>query len=111
MLMIWVLWLIRIAIGSLYRPWEEPFRTTTSVTTPVADEPIDLFRDVLERITAQRPTEVIVVINGPRNEQLEKASADVGARWVWTEVPGKRNAIQVGVGMSTADITVLVDSD
>lgn len=32
-------------------------------------------------------------------------------RWVWTETPGKRNALKVGVGMSTGQIAVLVDSD
>ncbi len=111
MLVIWILWLIRIALGSFYRPWREPFHTTTSVIIPVVDEPEALFREVLERITAQHPTEVIVVINGPRNEPLEKASAQCGVRWVWTETPGKRNALQVGIGLATGEIAVLVDSD
>ena len=32
-------------------------------------------------------------------------------RWAWTEIPGKRNALQVGIGLSTGEIAVLVDSD
>jgi len=111
MVMIWVLWLIRIAIGGFYRPWKTPLQITTSVIIPVVDEPVELFRDVLQRIVAQHPTEVVVVINGPRNELLEKATAECGARWVWTDIPGKRNALRVGVGLSTGDIAVLVDSD
>src|SRR5215813_4943926 len=78
MLMIWLLWIIRVAIASFYRPWKEPYKTTTSVIIPVVDEPEELFREVLQRIVAQNPSEVIVVINGPRNEPLEKLSADCG---------------------------------
>jgi hyaluronan synthase len=111
MLMIWLLWIIRVSIASFYRPWKEPYQTTTSVIIPVVDEPEELFREVLQRIVAQNPTEVIVVINGPRNERLEKLSADCGVRWVWVETPGKRNALQIGVGLASGDVAVLVDSD
>ncbi|XTZ17635.1 glycosyltransferase family 2 protein [Micromonospora echinospora] len=111
MIMIWALWLIRVVLASSYKPWTAPYATTTSVIIPVVDEPEELFRSVLDRILEQRPTEVIVVINGPRNATLEKICAEVGVRWAWTEIAGKRNALQVGVGMATGDIAVLVDSD
>jgi hyaluronan synthase len=111
MLLIWLLWLLRVTLGSYYRPWQGSHTTTTSVIIPVVDEPEDLFRSVLERIVEQRPTETIVVINGPRNPALEKICADLGVRWVWTEVPGKRNALRIGVGLATGEIAVLVDSD
>jgi hyaluronan synthase len=111
MLAIWCLWLIRVVLSRSYRPWQSPYRTTTSVIIPVVDEPEDLFRDVLQRIIEQRPTEITVVINGPRNQTLERICNDMGVRWAWTEIPGKRNALQVGVGMSTGEIAVLVDSD
>jgi len=111
MMMIWFLWLLRVTLASYYKPWTRPHHTSTSVIIPVVDEPEDLFRSVLERIIAQRPTEVIVVINGPRNETLEKICASMAVRWAWTDIPGKRNALRVGVGMSTSDIAVLVDSD
>jgi hyaluronan synthase len=108
---VWLLWIVRVTLASQYRPVEAEWRTTTSVIIPVVDEPEDLFRAVLRRIVHQRPTEVIVIINGPRNRMLEKICADVGVRWVWTEIAGKRNALRVGVGMSTGEICVLVDSD
>ncbi len=111
MAMVWLLWLLRVVLSSRYRPWHEPYTTTTSVVIPIVDEPEPLFRMVLGNIVEQNPTEVIVVINGPRNITLEKVCADLGVTWTWTEVPGKRNAVRIGVAMSTCDIAVLVDSD
>jgi|ADGO01.1.fsa_nt_gi Glycosyltransferases, probably involved in cell wall biogenesis len=111
MTVIWLLWLLRVTLASHYRPWQGNYRPTTSVIIPVVDEPEDLFRLVLGRIVEQDPTEIIVVINGPRNHALEKICADFGVRWVWTEVAGKRNALRIGVGMATGEIAVLVDSD
>ncbi|MGH3679514.1 MAG: glycosyltransferase [Natronosporangium sp.] len=111
MLVVWLLWLLRVTLASYYRPWQGSHRPTTSVIVPVVDEPEDTFRSVLGRIVQQRPTEVIVVVNGPRNRALEKICADLGVRWVWVEPPGKRNALRVGVGLATGEIAVLVDSD
>jgi hyaluronan synthase len=111
MLMIWLLWLLRVTLASYYRPWQGTHRPTTSVIVPVVDEPPELFRPVLDRIVDQRPTEVIVIINGPRNQPLEKICADLGVRWAWTETPSKRHALRVGVGLAAGEIAVLVDSD
>ncbi|SEL40749.1 glycosyltransferase family 2 protein [Streptacidiphilus jiangxiensis] len=108
---IWLLWVVRIILARRYRPWLRPYDTTTSVIIPVVDEPEDLFRDVLGRIRAQQPTEIIVVINGPRNPDLERICDDLGVFWSWTEIPGKRNALKVGLDASTGEIAVLVDSD
>ncbi|GAA1648842.1 glycosyltransferase [Georgenia ruanii] len=111
---VWGLWLLKIFLSRRYRPWTAPHETTTSVVIPVVDEPLDLFRDVLTRICAQSPTETIVVINGPRNVELEQVCAefaDDGVQWTWTPVPGKRNAVKVGTEMASGEILVLVDSD
>src|SRR3712207_36483 len=70
-LWIWVLWLVRVVLAGYYRPDRSGFSTTTSVIIPVVDEPPGLFDAVLDRVVAQRPTELIVVINGPRNVGLE----------------------------------------
>jgi hyaluronan synthase len=111
MALIWVLWLIKVVLARRYKPWRPAFHATTSVIIPVVDEPEDLFREVVGRITAQGPTEVIVVINGPRNEALEHICTDIGVPWYWTPIPGKRNALKVGLAASTGEISVLVDSD
>jgi hyaluronan synthase len=111
MLMIWLLWAIRISLARHYRPYQANWSTTASVIIPVVDEPLDLFRTVLDRIVAQRPTETVVVINGPRNEDIEALCDELGVRWVWTEVPGKRNAIRTGLEHTSGEVAVLVDSD
>jgi cellobiuronic acid synthase len=109
--MIWLLWIMRVVLARHYRPVQPGWNVTSSVIIPVVDEPEDSFREVLTRIVEQRPTEVIVVINGPRNVALEKICADIGVQWRWTETAGKRNAVRLGVGLARGEISVLVDSD
>jgi hyaluronan synthase len=111
MLLVWTLWIIRVVLRRRYRPWLQPWSGTTSVIIPVVDEPEDLFSDVLSRIVGQGPTEVVVVINGRRNEVLERICDEVGVTWVWTEIPGKRNALRIGLERTRGEIAVLVDSD
>lgn len=80
---------------------------------PVVDEPPDLFREVLGRTVEQGPDEVVVVINGARNEVLEQICDDHGptVRRLYTPVAGKRNALRTGIEASRSDVSVLVDSD
>ncbi len=111
-LLTWAVWLAKVVLSRRYRPWTEPFAITTTVIVPVVDEPAGLFREVLERIVAQRPTETLVVINGPRNRVLEEICASVpDVSWTWTPIAGKRNAVKVGVAEANGDVVVLVDSD
>jgi hyaluronan synthase len=108
----WLLWALKCALSRRYRPWTREYATTASVIIPVVDEPVGLFHEVLDLITEQQPHEVIVVINGPRNEKLERVCATYpGVTWTWTPVPGKRNAIREGLERATGEIVVLVDSD
>jgi hyaluronan synthase len=108
---VWALWAARLVLLRRYKPWLRPFDISASVVIPVVDEPLDLFRDVLTRISRQQPEDVIVVINGPRNEPMEKLCAEIGVDWCWTETPGKRNAVRLGVEQARGEIVVLVDSD
>jgi hyaluronan synthase len=108
---VWSMWALKTTIARRYRPWREPHEVTASVIVPVVDEPVGLFHDVLQRIVKQEPHEVIVVINGSRNPALEEVCDDLGVMWRWTEVPGKRNAVRIGIGMATGELCVLVDSD
>lgn len=111
--LIWGLWLVKVLVSQRYRPYTEPHTAGTSVIIPVVDEPLDLFRDVLTRITEQKPDEIIVVINGARNLELEAVCAEFApaVRWVHTPIAGKRNAVKVGTELSRFEITILVDSD
>ncbi|MFN8051571.1 MAG: glycosyltransferase family 2 protein [Acidimicrobiales bacterium] len=110
--LVWIGWFRRVQLSRRYRPYTDEVDLTTSVIIPVVDEPEELFDEVLRRIVAQGPDEVIVVINGPRNEPLERiCDRFERVTWRWTEVPGKRNALRVGVEHMLGDIAVLVDSD
>ena len=110
-LLVFILWVIRTLLSRRYTTWDTPFTTTTAVIIPVVDEPLELFDSVLNRIKRQHPTEIIVVINGKRNYGLEKVCTENDVKFVWTEIPGKRNAVVVGLAHITSDIAVLVDSD
>jgi hyaluronan synthase len=112
-LLTWLVWAVKVVLSRRYRPWTADYATTTSVVIPVVDEPLDLFREVLQRIVDQGPTQTIVVINGPRNVGLEEVCQDFGdeVEWIWTPVAGKRNAVMIGVQRSIAEVVLLVDSD
>lgn len=110
--LVWVIWAMKVRLSRRYRPYEVAYNPTTSVVIPVVDEPERLFREVLRRIVEQDPDEVIVVINGPRNPNLERICDDFArVRWTWTEVAGKRNAVKVGTEQAFGEVIVLVDSD
>ncbi|MDT5015489.1 MAG: hyaluronan synthase [Mycobacterium sp.] len=109
----WLLWAVKVILSRRYQPWTAPYFTTTSVVIPVVDEPVELFRQVLQRILEQRPTETIVVINGKRNTVLESVCDEFApdVEWVWTPVAGKRNAVRIGTQQAMGEIVLLVDSD
>jgi hyaluronan synthase len=110
--LVWIIWGRKVQLSRRYRPYTEAHRAITSVVIPVVDEPETLFREVLRRICDQSPDEVIVVINGPRNENLERICDEYRrVRWIWTEVAGKRNAVRIGTEEAFGDVVVLVDSD
>nr|WP_243848713.1 glycosyltransferase family 2 protein [Lysinibacter cavernae] len=108
---IWMVWGTKAVISAKYRPYSTPFEGTVSVIIPVVDEPVDLFREVLDRIRKQQPDEIIVVINGAKNPALEAVCDELGIEHVHTSTPGKRNALREGVAVSSGEIAVLVDSD
>ena len=58
----------------------------------------------------QDPHEVIVVINGPRNEGLEQLCDEAGVLWEHIPVAGKRPAVRLGIERSSGEITVLVQA-
>lgn len=110
--LVWMLWAWKVVVSRQYRPYTSECDVSTAVVIPVVDEPVELFSDVLDRVVEQQPDEIVVVINGARNETLERVCARHDAiNVVWTETPGKRNAIRLGVEATSAEIVVLVDSD
>ena len=112
MAVIWALWIIRVLLARSYKPWLRACDATVSVLIPVAGEEPELFREVLDRIVAQEPDEVLVVINGPEDPALADICASThGVLWTWTPRAGKRNALRMAIARATGDIAVIVDSD
>ena len=110
--LVWSVWGWKAWLSRRYTPATGECDETTAVLIPVVDEPEDLFREVLNRITAQGPDEIHVVINGPENPTLVAICAEYpGVDVTHTDVPGKRNALRIGVEHTVSDICVLVDSD
>jgi hyaluronan synthase len=106
-----IIWIIRILISRNYNPVDNDHTETTAVIIPVVDESTDLFKSVLTSISFQNPTEIIVVINGQRNEALEEACDEVRIRWKWIETASKRHAVVTGLTETNSKLVILVDSD
>lgn len=112
MAVIWALWTVRVLLARRYKPWLRPCGARVSVLIPVAGEEPELFREVLDRIMAQDPYEVLVVINGPEDRALADICASTpGVLWTWTPRAGKRNALHIAIERASGDIAVIVDSD
>lgn len=109
----WLHWIIRVVPGLFYLSEDKIYETKikSSVIIPVVDEDPLLFDKVLVSIVAQKPNEIIVIINGPRNEELEKICKKNNVRFTWIAKSGKRIALDTGIMLSSNPILVLVDSD
>lgn len=109
---VWLRWMVVNGMALRYRPFTAKHTAKTSVIIPVVDEPEGVFREVLSSITKQRPYQVIVVINGPKNKTLEKIARKYKkVQVLWTPVAGKRNAVRLGLEKAAGEIIALVDSD
>ena len=118
-------WLVVSCFAAGYKPYTcSSGKFFTTVIIPVVDEPVSLFRNVLQRILSQQPDEIIIVINGPENPELLSVAEAVGLearksgkrtdlKTYYTPVAGKRNAVRIGVENASlqSDVTLLVDSD
>ena len=71
---IFIRWGIVFFHAIRYKPYDyedKEINYFTSVLLPVVDEPLDLFYSVLMKIARQNPSEIIVVINGPKTRGLK----------------------------------------
>jgi len=110
-LLIIVIWISRIYLSRGYQPIQENFSGSVGVVIPVIDENPQKFSDVLCRVQAQKPDELIVVINGPRNAELEATCQKLDVRFMWVPNPSKRQATATGVSQLKSEVVVLLDSD
>ena len=111
-----VVWLLKVDRAILYRPEAGAVSPDmrASVIIPVVDELPGDFRAVLRNIVHQTPgpEEILVIINGPRNQRLEEVAAEfVEVTTIHLPVAGKRPALKAGIERASGDVVVLVDSD
>ena len=110
---VWVLWAAKTVAASRYRPWQGPVQhLTTTVIVPVYREPEEIFRRALASVVANRPTEIIVVVDGG-DAGVAAVAADYAGRVIRIPKSGKRTAIAAGLeaGNPATDIVVVLDSD
>src|SRR3954471_5825361 len=99
----WSIWLIRKALSVGYRSTINLFRTTTSVVVPSFREDPDVLERCLESWLAERPTEVIVVLDVEDQETARRLERRADPRLVVLVFPhrGKRSALGVGIRAAT----------
>lgn len=110
---VWGLWLYRFILSSRSGPIITDFRASTSVVVPSFHEDPEILMSALESWRAQKPDEIIVVLDVEDLDAYHRitALADETIRPVLFHHVGKRSALGVGMRMSRFDILVLTDSD
>jgi cellulose synthase/poly-beta-1,6-N-acetylglucosamine synthase-like glycosyltransferase len=110
---VWLLWLAKTVAARRYRPYHGPSPwLSTTVIVPVYNEPEAVFRRALASVLANRPTEIIVVVDGG-DRAVAGVAADYTDRVLLIPKAGKRAAIAAGLAASYphTDVVVVLDSD
>ena len=110
---VWLLWTVKAVVARRYRPTAGATSArTTSVIVPVYNESPGLFERCLASIRANRPQELIVVVDGG-DPGLASIAADYADRVLSVPKAGKRSAIASGLAAADpdTDVVVVVDSD
>ena len=104
-------WAVRYFFSRRYRPILEAYEISAAVLIPVLNEDIKTFTSVIKRVKVAEPDEFLVVVNGPRNAEIEEVCLQNGVAFEWIKTEGKRHAIAHGLKIVKSDLVVLVDSD
>src|SRR3954449_3211722 len=107
---VWVLWGAKALAARRYAPWSgEPGELATSVIVPVYDESKAVFRRVLASVRANRPAEMVAVVDGG-DPHVASVAADYCDRVLQIPKSGKRAAIAAGLAATDpgTDIVVVV---
>jgi hyaluronan synthase len=110
---VWALWAVKSLAARRYRPWVgSAAGLTTSVIVPVYNEPEAVFRQALASVSANRPTELVAVVDGG-NPDVAAVAYDYCDRVLRIPKSGKREAIATGLAATdpNTDIVVVLDSD
>src|SRR3954449_1598897 len=110
---VWLVWGAKAVAARRYRPCAaDPGPLRTTVIVPVLNEPEATFRRVLTSVVANRPDELIAVVDGG-DPEVAAVAADFCTRVIRMPKEGKRAAIATGMRESdpTTDVGVVLDSD
>jgi hyaluronan synthase len=110
---VWLMWTAKALAARRYRPCTRaPRHWRTSVIVPVYKEPEAIFRRSLASVAANRPTELIAVVDGG-DPDLAAIAAEYCDRVLRLPKSGKRRAVAAGLRASdaTTDVIVVLDSD
>jgi cellobiuronic acid synthase len=110
---VWLLWLAKAMLARRYRPSaSSAAERTNTVIVPVYNESAELFEACLLSIRANRPTELIAVVDGG-DPELASIATTYADRVLRVPKAGKRAAIASGLAAAdpTTEIVVVVDSD
>ena len=110
----WSVWFVRRTLSRHgYREVVNDFRTTTSLVVPVYREDADVLERCLRTWLAERPTEVILVVDDRDDlllARLRRLDLPTVTVLPWRHT-GKRGALGAGVRVATGEIVVFSDSD
>jgi hyaluronan synthase len=110
---VWLVWSAKALAARRYRPWQRRARDlATTVIVPVYNEPEAIFRRSLASVVANRPSELIAVVDGG-DAELAAIAAEYCDRILRLPRGGKRAAVAAGLAASdpTTDVIVVLDSD
>jgi hyaluronan synthase len=110
---VWLLWTAKALAARRYRPsTASPMSLRTSVVVPVYDEPEDIWRRALASVVANRPSELIAVVDGG-DADIARIAAEYCDRVLRIPKAGKRAAIAAGLRVSdpATEVVVVLDSD
>jgi glycosyltransferase involved in cell wall biosynthesis len=110
---VWLVWTAKAVAARRYRPsMDAAAGLTTSVIVPVYNEPEAVFRRALASVAANRPGELIAVVDGG-SPDVAAVAYDYCDRVLRIPKSGKRAAIAAGLEATdpTTDVVVVLDSD
>ncbi len=110
---VWGLWLYRFILSHRASAIVTDFRASTSVIVPSFHEDPDILMSCLETWRAQKPDEIIIVLDVVDLEAYERVQAlgDETVKPILFHHVGKRSALGAGIRLAQHDILVLTDSD
>jgi len=113
---VWVLFLVKYNYARKYRPFNHPYRASTTVIIPVLNERLNVLKSTVRSLVNQTPGEfdVILVVDkkDPNFEKYRSLRRIMPSLEVYqSPKPGKRPAVYDAINRTKAEIVVLMDSD